>query len=417
MTIGTYRSDKNQMKTKTILLVIFAIIILAFTGWLLLRDSEIPIVETIIDGLPFGSGEDINIPALGPGEDTVGETTSFDESITSEDKLFRISNTPVAGFVVLNDRVRYVDRATGHIFDATLPTSNTALEKNRVTNTTLPKIYEAHFRSDGSEVLLRSIGETGGVESMTLTLTPPSTTSTSTDGLYSVSATSLRGDIDSPLPGTGNVLFYVLKDTNSIVSSTFTGNSLRTLFNSEFDNWRLGRAGNSLLVYTKASADAPGFAYLLNSSGGSLSKILGPLNGLTAVTNSNNTRTLYSYFESGKTKLSVRNSQSGASSEILPATLTEKCVWSNTNNAVFFCGTPIAGIVSREPDNWYKGMTHFSDYVWRFDTESEIAQLVSNPKMDFDIDLDVFKPTLSNDDSYLIFINKRDLTLWSVKLD
>lgn len=407
---------------KKILIILSFLIILLLGAWLLLRNGDAPIVETIRDGLPFGSGEDINIPALDQGKDTIGQTTPFDENITEEDKLFRISNAPVAGFTIFNRGskastiVRYVDRATGHIFDATLPSEDNSLEKARVTNNTLPKIYEAHFRSDGSEVLLRSINEVGAIENLTLTLAPPRTTSTSSPQLYSITATNLRGNIDSPLSGAGNTLFYVARDANTIVSSTFTGTSIRTLLESAFDNWRLERAGNSLLVYTKASASAPGYAYLLNSNGGSLSKVAGPLNGLIAVANSNGSRILYSYSQGG-TMLFVKNQQSEASSEILPATLAEKCVWSNTNSAVFFCGTPISGLVGNEPDNWYLGRTHFSDYVWRFDTNSEIAQLISNPKADFDIDLDVYEPMLSSSDGYLVFINKTDLTLWAVKLD
>jgi hypothetical protein len=190
---------------------------------------------------------------------------------------------------------------------------------------------------------------------------------------------------------------------------------LRTLFNSEFDNWRLARAGNNLLVYTKASAGAPGYGYLLNQNGGILNKILGPLEGLTAVSNLNGGRIIYSYIESGITRLFVRN-QSGDLSEILPTTLAEKCVWSISNSAVFYCGTPIVSPSAGEPDNWYLGRTHFSDYIWQFDTNSEIARLVIDPKTDFGIDLDVYKPNLSPNENYLVFINKRDMTLWAAKL-
>lgn len=403
---------------KKILIIITALLVIILGAWIFFRDSETPIVETIIDGLPFGSGEDINIPG-GVGGDMVGQTTPFDENISAEDKLFRISNTPVAGFVPFargeDTIVRYMDRATGHIFDVTLPQGNSPLEKDRVTNTTLTKIYEAHFRADGSEVLIQSLNEAEEVTSVSLTLTPPRTTSTSTNALWTITSTNLRGEIDSATPGTSNSIFYVLKDAGAIVSSTWTGGSLRTLFQSEFNQWQLSRAGANLLVQTKASADAPGFAYLLNSNGGTLSKVVGPLNGLTAASNSNASRTLYSYAEGNSTKLFVQRS-GGVTSEILPATIAEKCIWSTEETSVFYCGTPINGINSKEPDGWYQGRTHFSDYIWRFDTDSEIAQLVSDPKADFSIDLDVFKPTLAGEDKYLIFLNKNDLTLWAVKL-
>ncbi len=398
---------------KKIIIIFGILVVLGLGAWIFLRDGEAPVVENIRDVLPFGSGEDINIPAL-PADDTVGEITSFDNGAGAEGKVFRISNTPVAGFVILaresNTFARYVDRATGHIFETNLETN----EKTRITNQTMPQIYEAHFRADGSEVLMRSLDESGAINNLTLSLTAPRATSTE---LYSISATNLRGDIDSVLTGSGNTLFYVLKDTGTIVSSTFTGSNLRTLFTSIFNNWRLERAGGNLIAYTKASAEASGFAYTLSSSGGSLSKLLGPLNGLTAIANSNGSRILYSYTEGGLTRLFARTTQNNTSNEILPATIAEKCTWSAEENNVFFCGTPLSPISGREPDNWYSGRAHFSDYVWRFDTDSEIAQLISNPKTDFDLDLDVYKPKLSANDEYLVFINKRDLTLWSIKLD
>jgi hypothetical protein len=372
------------------------------------------------NGLPFGSAEGVNIPALEP--DTVGVVTEFDEQNIVDTPLFRLSNTPVAGFTMLargsENFVRFVDRATGHIFDAILPsaTSTSSLEKRRVTNNTMTKAYEAYFRADGNAVLLRFLDEnTDMVKNTALALTAPR--STSTGELYSIAATNFRGDIDSVSVGAGDTLFYSSKESGSILSSNFASGNLRTIFTSAYDNWRLARLGSNLLVYTKASALAPGFAYSLPATGGSLTKILGPLNGLTAIGNPAGTRLLYSYSENGVTKLAVRNMQNGSSNEISPATLAEKCVWSSKESNRLFCGTPINNFAGAEPDNWYLGHTHFTDYIWKFDTASEIAELIAEPKTAFDLDLDVYEPKLSLDERHLVFINKRDMTLWALRLD
>jgi len=371
------------------------------------------------NGLPFGSAEGVNIPALEP--DTVGVMTTFDEEGSIDTPLFRLSNTPVAGFTTLargpENFVRFVDRATGHIFDAILPsaTGTPSLEKRRVTNNTLPKAYEAYFRADGNAVLLRFLDEnTDTIKNTALALTAPR--STSTNELYGVAATNFRGDIDSVTGGAGDTLFYSLKESGSILSSNFATGNLRTIFTSAFDNWRLSRLGTNLMVYTKASALSPGFIYSLPATGGSLSKIVGPLNGLTGLANPTGTRLLYSYSENGITKLAVRNMQNGSSNEISPATLAEKCVWSVRQATTLFCGTPINSFAGAEPDNWYLGHTHFTDYIWKFNTASEIAELVAEPKTDFDLDLDVYEPRLSLDERHMIFINKRDMTLWALRL-
>lgn len=405
---------------KKLLFIVLPILTIALLAFFLIgRQINPPEQGNNLDGSPFGSAEGINIPAL--GSETVGETTPLDE-IAAESQLFRISNTPTAGFVLIprgaGTAVRYVDRGTGHISEVLLPRAGEGgvLEKVKITNNTLPKIYEAHFRSDGSMVVLRSLeGDSDVVKNITLTLTPPRGTSTSP--LYGVAATNLRGNIGSLQPGTGDSLFYTLKDSASINVSTFTGTNPRQLLALPFTEWRLGRMGNNLLLYTKASRSAPGYAYSLPAGGGNPTKLLGPLNALTVVPNPAGTRVLYSNVEEGRTKLFVRNLQSGSVSEISPTSLSEKCVWSSQEANSFFCGTPLNNIGLGEPDNWYAGRSHFTDYIWKFNTDTETAELIAEPKTDFGVDIDVYEPKLSSSEEFLVFLNKRDLTLWALRLN
>ena len=417
------------------LIAVLSIILIAFFGWyFFVRDQEVPLGETIRNILPFGSGEDIQLPV-----DSKKQTVDSDESFVSDEfgvptaKLFRISREPVAGVVVLNTRstgstssgqggtstvvVRYVDRATGHIYDTDLAT----LVKTKVTNQTLPKIYEAYFRPDGNAVLLRSLKDNSDViENLSLTLTPPqatvSTSSPQASTLYAVSSNALRGNIGTIAVGSGNTLIYTLRDTSSVVSSAFNGTGAKTLFTSPFTDWRLIVAGKNLVLYTKASVNAPGYAYTLNTSNGALAKILGPLNGLIVVPNASGDRALYSYTESGETRSFVKNLQSGALSEILPTTLAEKCIWGTKSVGLVFCAVPVDDLGTGEPDNWYRGTTHFSDRIWLFDTNTDIAQVLVEPKQSLGIDIDVFEPRLSPDEDYLVFINKNDLSLWALKI-
>jgi len=402
-------------KVFIILITVVATILVAFLGWyFLLRNPNIPVGEAIRDILPFGSGDDAQVTTDPSTSLGAGDQEPFDEFAVPTAKLFRLSNTPVAGAVALNRGtstviVRYVDRATGHIYDVNLAT----LEKTKVTNQTLPKIYEAYFRPDGNAVLFRSLkNDSDVVENLSLALTPPTATST----LYSVSSTALRGDISAVSVGSGNTLFYALRDTSSIVSSVFNDTGVKTLFTSAFSNWRLVSTGNSLVLHTKASANVPGYAYTLNSSNGTLTKIVGPLNGLVAISNAAGSRGLYSYVEGNRTRLFVQDLKSGAATEILPATLAEKCIWSVKDVGTLFCAVPTSGVGAGEPDNWYRGLTHFSDQIWHFDNDSEIAQLISEPKNDLDVDIDISEPKLSPNEDYLIFMNKTDLSLWALKL-
>jgi len=412
----------KMKKIYIVLGIVLLIIIIIFLGWYLLaRNPETPLGETVGNILPFGSGDNTNIP-ISLTDDKFGNDTlnnsdqTFDEFGSPAANLFRISDTPIAGAVIFKRNgatiVRYVDRATGHIYDADLAT----LAKTKIANQTLPKIYEAHFRPDGNAVLVRSLKDDSDVvENLVLTLTPPK--STSTDTLYSVSSAPVRGNINTIAVGSGNTLFYSLRDTSSIVSATFSGAGDKTLLTSPFTDWRLAAAGESLIVHTKASANASGFAYKLGTSNGVLTKILGPLNGLAVIPNVSGNRVLYSYVENNKTRLFAKNLTNNTLSEILPTTIAEKCIWSVKQIDTVFCGAPIDGLGPNEPDDWYRGATHFSDSIWLFNTGAEFAQVLSEPKTKFGVDLDLAEPKLSPDEDYLVFINRTDLSLWALKLE
>lgn len=409
-------------KISIILITALLVILAAFFGWyLFFRNPNIPAEEAIRSILPFGLGEDVSIPTNSDNLSTSldkaqDKSLEIDEFSNPTADLFRISNTPVAGAATFKKGgrtiVRYVDRATGHIYDTDLAT----LVKIKVTNQTLPKIYEAYFRPDGNAVLLRSLKDDSDVvENLSLALTPPQ--ATSSGALYNVSSTALRGNIGAVAVGSGNTLVYVLRDTSSIVSSAFNGTGRRTLLTSSFTDWRLAATGNSLVLYTKASASAPGYAYTLNTSSGAFTKILGLLNGLTAIPNTLGNRVLYSYVENNKIRAFAKNLTSNALTEILPTTLAEKCTWSVKDAGMLFCGAPTDDPGAGEPDGWYRGLTYFSDRIWLFDTNIDIAQVLAEPKQSLGIDIDVVEPKLSPDEDYFIFINKIDLSLWAFKLE
>ncbi len=408
------------MKWRDILIALGITLIIFLGMWFFFGSSgdALPGEETpTATSSPFGSGDGVSTASSKDFEGQVAPV-GVGEGEKVENALFKIAAAPVAGFVTLarasSTVIRYADRATGHIFEAVLPGTGTGnMTKKRLTNNTLPQIYEAIFRADGNAVLMRSLDEGSDVvENVSLTLTPPA--ASSTEALWSVSATSMRGNLDGLAAGTGNLLTYVIKETGAIISSTFQGDGVKTLWNSSFRSWRTQRFGTNTLVFTKPSNAVPGYAYMLTGAGG-LTKLFGPLNGLSVMGNSAGTRILYSY-AAGPLQLATYDLTKKTSEEISPATLAEKCVWSSKNTAAFFCGTPTNGLSGNQPDDWYAGKTHFSDYIWQFDANTQISNLIVEPKGDFGVELDVFRPALSVDESYIVFINKTDLSLWAAYL-
>ena len=407
--------------TKKLIAILIVILLLAGGAWLWWGRASSPAGtsgEPLSGASPFGTPEGgvANIPAAQPSFE--GEVAPLVAPSTQDNgqadklRLFKLESSPVAGFVALtrgtSTVVRYTERGTGHIFETKLPD----VQKVRLTNETLPQIYEAYFRQDGGVVLYRTLDESDVVRNMALTLTPPR--GTSTEALYTISMTALRGQIDSISSGPGDVLTYVLKDTQTITSSKFNGDGVKNLWSGAFTSWRTGRLGTGTFVFTKPSASLPGYAYSLASQ--SLTKLIGPLNGLVVTANPAGTYLIYSYSAGNTTRLSTRGVKAGVPADLSPATLADKCVGSAQGVAIFFCGAPTRGLTGREPDQWYQGKTHFSDEIWRFDAISQGATLIAELEGEFGVTLDVSSPALSSDERYFIFINKNDLSLWALSL-
>ena len=380
--------------------------------WLLFFYNPNGIIsEDIRDILPFGQGgNDISAPADSDEPEEIQPTES-DNDLPS---FFRLSDVPVSGaigFLKNNSTIiRYADRATGHIYDINPRT----LEKTKISNNTLPKIYEALFKKDGSGVVYRSLkNDSDEIITTSIDLIPPK--GTSTDALYSIKSYILRGDIRDITIGNEGKLLYNLKDTKSVVVSDFSGANAQTLLTMNFYDWDFNWTSKNATMLTKPSSYADGYLYNLNTSTGNLTKITGPIPGLTALLNPDATRLIYTSSVNGVATYATKLS-SGDFLEIVPATLADKCVWSKKNVSVFYCGAPNMGWGRGEPDQWYRGITHYNNTIWKFDMDTAVSTMMLNPSNDFKVDIDVINPFLTPDEDYLIFTNKDDLSLWALKL-
>lgn len=398
-------------KTITIISIGLVAILLLGAGWyFLIRNPDSSTEGPLGGGPPFGSAENVTFPiSAGEQPTTDSGSRNSDQFAQPTNRLFRISDMPVAGFAFLpisTTTVRYADRGTGHITDAEL----SSLTKIRITNVTLPKIHEAHFRRDGTKVIYRSLTNSDVVETASITLIPPS--STSTDALHTPRATLLPDNILETTVGVGDILYFI--SGQNIISSNFDGGAQSILWTSPFNNWRLSSYNESLLLWTKADSHTPGYSYLLSDN--RLSKVLGELYGLSISAHPTDEPLLYSHVIDGRTRLYGLFSPGSISVELYPATIAEKCAWSLRREAEVFCGTPPL-ITTNEPEKWYRGITRFSDEIWRFGLHADASELVVSPKNLLGIDLDVYQPQVSPNDDYLVFINKNDLSLWALRLE
>jgi hypothetical protein len=69
------------------------------------------------------------------------------------------------------------------------------------------------------------------------------------------------------------------------------------------------------------------------------------------------------------------------------------------------------------PDDWYKGIASPSDKLWEIDTDTGNTHSVSNLIQDAKTSIDAEWLALDPKGQFLYFVNKKDLSLWSVDLD
>lgn len=373
-----------------------------------------------IPGLPFGEA-----PADTNGEGTSsGETNNGSEGETPIDtvgggtdgaKLTKITSEPVAGAITFINKgstyLRYVDRATGHISEVKLST----MERSKILNVTRPKIYQAIWKKDGSGFVERTLDAEENVVNTSVSLVQSTSTSSTTEP-YIIRSTLLKGEVGEIVLGLDGSLIYNLTDSGVVATSNFLGEKPKTLFTLPFTSWRIAPVSTTTaLLTTKPSVMGQGYSYLTNLSTGKLTKILGPLSGLSAKVKSDSSRVIYSYIDNSKLELRAKDLKTGVITDILPKTLADKCTWSKRVGGIVYCAAPKT-LPPGLPDSWYQGEVGFTDSFWRFNIDTDTAEELYVPQIDSEGIIDVYLPELSPDQDYIVFINKADLSLWVLKL-
>ena len=356
--------------------------------------GELPIIPPGQDGTPIPGGVNAPIPHL--------------RQITSEPVggvgIFDITNTDKTKSTL----IRYIQRADGNIFE----TKTDTLAVNRISNKTIPKIYEAIWGNAGDAVITRQLKDDNETtESFAAKLSGnASSTERELSGVYlpqKISVLTISPDKSK--------MFY-LYPTNGGIGGIFAGadGSKKTLiFESALSEWLASFADNKTIVLTtKPSAGAKGFAYFLNTNAGEIRKIVGGIAGLTILVSPDKKLALYSESYNGSFRTKIYNLIENSAGDFELQTLPEKCVWSRNEPTIIFCAVPTTLPTGDYPDSWYQGRVVFSDDIWKINTATgETSRLIS-PETFINKTIDVINPLLNESESFLLFMNKIDLTPW-----
>ncbi len=394
-------------------------------------------VTSIGDLFPFGRAPEAT-PGTSAPVVAAPNTPASEQNMVQRERLWKISRDPQSGAGIFARGgemfVRFVDTATGNVYENKL--GETRL--TRISNTTVPKIREALWAPKGDVLIARYTNTADAIQTLHAKILPPKTTSQATARATSTATTTvattdneniqeLQGTFLSPnilslaLFAPKERLLYIAENTNgSAVGfvSNLDGTKPVRLFESPIREWNVSwPVEGSAVITTKASAQAPGFSYLLNTKTGTMQRLLGGIRGLSVLPSADLTHVVYSESTSGGINLSSFDPKTGTRKS-LARTLTEKCTWLSGGVDVA-CAIPTTFPAGEYPDDWYKGKTTFSDTFSRIDTENgRLSSLIDAQaiKNITEEQIDAVHLLVDQNGQFLVFTNKRDGSLWGFRL-
>lgn len=335
-----------------------------------------------------------------PVTEARGDTALVD---TQGEALRQLTTRPVAGFVVFSDSssdsdvVRYVERGTGHIYDINVATG----EERRVSATTIPRVTEAVFSSDGQYVALTSVFDN------TLDVFAGNIDTSNEPG--TITGQNLTPGANEVYIENGEV-YYTVADNDSTTGYRFDldNNSQAELFSVPFAAINMIWEPATPLFYNRIASVLPSAVYSI--SGGSFS-IAHPAETnrlalqneaytiLTKTLGDSISATALEIGGSGQTNLGV-----------MP--LPEKCTFDTISDNTLFCAAPVSAPERTYIESWYKGVITSADFLWEINLENGEALLLIDPSTTAGRTIDVTNLQSDPLTNNLLFTNKLDNTLW-----
>lgn len=373
---------------------------------------------------PLGTGspkapETNTNPSPSEGEQTAVNPNPG-QNLLQNSKFKKITDFAVSGFTFLEDTrsipqvegvksdprapkfeivpsLKYTRRSDGHIYETYLDNGIAG----KISNSTIPNIYESVFDSKAQTVIYRYLSSDKSIAS------------------FIASLGGKKGDflppdiIDLSLSRDKTKFFYLIKNQNGVTGSiqSFDTGKRSVIFNSSYTEW-LSQwvTPSSIFLTTKASGEVSGYLYNLNTTSGSLRKILGPVIGLTTLASNDGSLVLYSASTSGGISMGVLDIARHTTKNLNLSSLPEKCVWGASN---LYCAIPASIDSGTYPDSWYQGITSFNDNFVKIDAKTLSISNILGGNGEF---IDATHLSLDDKESKIFFINKKDSTLWSLDL-
>lgn len=402
---------------KRYLFVVGTIAVLVVIGlsvfWLFLRSSS-PTTEE-----PLGGAGSFPVSGQGTAGQIMPLQTAPLPTISpgQQKPLTKLTQKAISGATYIEKEqedktkiglIRYFEKATGYIYDIDYQTAKSV----RISNTTIPGIFRVYWSQDGKKAIIRYSGKnTASIEDVDRNFSLSINDATTTQGIFFSS--KLKGVAVSPKE---NRIFYFIPfdDSYSGVTASFEDKNQKQILTTPFGDFIAAWPSEKIIALsTKPSFGIEGYLYKLNPTTGSFENIIADVPGLTYLWSPDSELILFN--SSGNVGFNnfIYNIKDNKTFSFGLSTLPEKCAWSKLKKGTIYCAVPLFLPAAKYPDDWYQGIISFSDRVWRIDVISGATEIISS---ETEAEFDFTNLFLDKNENYLFLQNKKDGTLWSLKI-
>jgi hypothetical protein len=341
-------------------------------------------------------------PAISPGTETPSQTRR--PSLSTQIKA--ISQESVLGTTIDGQKVKYYTVSNGNVFESSFDGSGLT----RISSNLLPGLLKVLWSANKDKVI--AVFEDKG-QTKKYFYDYNTGVSTALDR-------NIRWVSWSPHQDKIAYQYYNSQTQDNNISianpdgSEWT-NILPTRMKNLIVEWP---SPNKVSLRTRPSGLAQSVVYLIDLTNNNFEKILNETYGLTVLWSPLADKILFSETDNqGKNlKLKIADLTKSTIKELNLVTLPEKCVWSQDNRTLF-CAVPKSiSKLAVLPDDYYKGKISLADDFWRINLDSEEATQIFKAEDEESTAYDAQELLLSPQEDYLLFINKKDGLLYSLKL-
>jgi len=405
----TIIENKNPNRFLVIFGIFLFVLILSLAIWFIFFKKENnPIVNQPVNNLPV-VGTDRNNSYTDNSSSTNNNTGFEDESDFRV--IWNIWDKPVAGYGFFynasstHSNILFVDKATGNIYKSIYNELTDLYDNIKVTNTTFKNVSSANFTSLGDYVIINYKNSKNINESFVAKI--PRTENTD-----KLSGVILGQNIKSITNSPNESKFIYIKENQngSSVNLYDTIKEKETILAnfpiSQFNiTWK---KDNSIILSTKATSYTTQQNFSLNINTGKINDFVTNDGSINISPNNNG------YLVSNGLNIKYIDNPYGNEQNFNTQTVSDKCVWVKLSILCASDNSSFGQFVF--PDDWYKGYISFSDSFNLLDVTNNKETTISSLKDISGQLIDVYKPSVSRDNSLLLFNNKKDYTLWAYDL-